>query len=239
MSNTANLGIAYLEAAQSQKHVTMNDALDLLDALVQLAVKTHNLVTPPATPQEGDRHIVGAGAGGGWSGQDGNVAVWQAGAWRFHTPRAGWRAFIETDTALSLHDGAGWSDIWRKTGFTVAQAPFGAATDFHILEEEHTLAQAATSDTTIVIPARAIVHGVTVRVSEAVTGATSFDCGIAGETSKYGGSLGISLGSSNIGVTGPTAFYSDTAIRLSANGADFTGGKVRVAIHYMHLSAAD
>lgn len=239
MSSTANLGIAHLEAAQSQKHVTMNDALDALDALVQLAVIARDLTTPPSTPLEGDRHIVGAGATGSWSGEDGKIAIWQVGAWAFHAPRAGWRAFVLSESVLLLHDGAGWSSVWSQTGLTVARAPLGAATDFHILEEEHTLAQAATSDTTIIIPARAIVHGVTVRVSEAVTGATSFDCGIGGETSKYGGSLGISPGSSNIGVTGPTAFYSDTAIRLSANGADFTGGKVRVAIHYMRMSAAD
>ncbi len=239
MSSTANLDIAYLQAAQSQKHVTMNDALDALDTLVQLTVNRRDLTAPPATPPEGERYIVATGATGGWSGQDGNVAVWRAGAWAFHTPRAGWRAFVDTETLLLLHDGTGWSEVWDRAGLTVARAPSGAHTVFHILEEEHTLAQAATSDTGIAIPARAIVHGVTVRVSDAVTGASSFDCGVAGETGKYGGSLGASAGSSNIGVTGPTAFYSDTPIRFSANGADFTGGKVRVAIHYIALNAPD
>ena len=239
MSSTANLNIAYLEAAQSQKHVTMNDALEALDTLVQLAVNRRDLTTPPTTPLEGERHIVAAGATGSWSGQDEKVAVWQAGAWAFHTPRAGWRAYVDTENLLLLHDGTGWSVVWDRTGLTVARAPLGAHTAFHILEEEHTLAQAATSDTSIAIPARAIVHGITVRVSDAVTGASSFDCGIAGETSKYGGSLGTSVGSSNIGVTGPTAFYSDTPIRFSANGADFSGGKVRVAIHYIALNAPD
>jgi len=41
------------------------------------------------------------------------------------------------------------------------------------------------------------------------------------------------LGSSNSGVTGPTAIYADTPIRITANGGNFTGGKVRFAIHYM------
>lgn len=65
-----------------------------------------------------------------------------------------------------------------------------------------------------------------------VTGATSYECGIAGEPSKFGGSLGVTAGSSNAGVIGPQAFYADTAVRLTANGADFTGGAVRIAIHY-------
>ena len=64
-----------------------------------------------------------------------------------------------------------------------------------------------------------------------LTGASSYDCGIAGEPSKFGGSLGAAAGSTNSGVIGPTAFYSDTPIRLTANGGNFTGGKVRIAVH--------
>ncbi|WP_328586278.1 hypothetical protein [Roseibium suaedae] len=32
---------------------------------------------------------------------------------------------------------------------------------------------------------------------------------------------------------GPTAFYSDTPVRVTANGGSFTGGTVRVAVHCM------
>jgi hypothetical protein len=87
--------------------------------------------------------------------------------------------------------------------------------------------------TTIVIPNRAIVIGVSTRTTETVTGATSYDCGTASEPSKFGGSLGIAVGSTNAGVIGPTAFYSDTPVRLTAGGGSFTGGKVRVAVHHL------
>ena len=43
----------------------------------------------------------------------------------------------------------------------------------------------------------------------------------------------IAAGSTNVGVIGPQAFYANTAIRLTANGANFTGGAVRIAIHYL------
>lgn len=56
---------------------------------------------------------------------------------------------------------------------------------------------------------------------------------IAGETSKFGGSLSTSLGATNLGVIGPQAFYSDTPIRVTALGSDFTGGSIRLAIHYL------
>ncbi len=75
------------------------------------------------------------------------------------------------------------------------------------------------------------MFGVTARTTEAITGAASYDCGIDGEPAKYGGALGTAVGSINAGVTGPTAFYADTTVRLTANGGAFTGGKVRIAIH--------
>ncbi|MBO9422911.1 hypothetical protein J7481_25625 [Labrenzia sp. R4_2] len=71
------------------------------------------------------------------------------------------------------------------------------------------------------------------RTTTAITGAASYDCGISGETSKFGGSLGIAEGSTNAGVIGPQAFYSDTNVRLTADGGSFTAGAVKVALHYL------
>ena len=39
----------------------------------------------------------------------------------------------------------------------------------------------------------------------------------------------------DIGVIGPQAFYADTPIVLTARGGSFTGGSVRIAIHYLTL----
>ncbi|MEO9649063.1 MAG: hypothetical protein ABJG04_03490, partial [Roseobacter sp.] len=100
------------------------------------------------------------------------------------------------------------------------------------VEEELTGLSGASVDTSIVIPNRAIVFGVSTRTSTTITGATSYDCGISGEISKFGGSLGIAAGSTNAGVIGPQAFYSDTAVRLTANGGSFSGGAVKVVLHY-------
>ncbi|MGK2872448.1 MAG: DUF2793 domain-containing protein [Alphaproteobacteria bacterium] len=238
MANTANLALAYLEAAQSQKHVTVNEALSGLDVLVQLSVLDRDLTAPPASPVEGDRYLVAAGPIGAWAGQEDRIAAWQAGAWVFRIPRNGWRAWVEDEALPVFYDGGAWTDLFRASASDVAKAPLGARTSFRILEESHTLALAATSDTAIQIPDRAIVFGVTVRVQTAITGAASYNCGIAGETSKYGGSLGIAAGSSNSGVTGPTAFYANTPIRFTAVGGNFTGGVVRVAIHYLTLGAS-
>ena len=60
MPTTPHLGLPLMAAAQAQKHVTHNEALALLDALVQCAVLDKDLATPPASPAEGARYIVGA-----------------------------------------------------------------------------------------------------------------------------------------------------------------------------------
>ena len=46
MTDTPCLGLPQIEAAQAQKHVTHNEALALLDVLVQLAVKSRALRRP-------------------------------------------------------------------------------------------------------------------------------------------------------------------------------------------------
>ena len=89
MTDTTHLGLPLIAAAQAQKHVTHNEALQVLDALVQLAVADSDRTAPPASPGEGDRHIVAAGATGAWSGHDGAVAAFLSGGWVFLAPRRG------------------------------------------------------------------------------------------------------------------------------------------------------
>ncbi len=50
---TPNLALPYLAAAQAQKHVTVNEALDALDGLVQLSVISAALAAPPGKPGRG------------------------------------------------------------------------------------------------------------------------------------------------------------------------------------------
>lgn len=105
---TTNLLLPYILAAQAQKHVAHNEALRLLDGLVQLSVLDRNLTAPPGSPDDGDRYIVGSGATGDWAGWDLNVALFTDGAWLRLPPRTGWRAWVEDEDLLLVYDGAGW-----------------------------------------------------------------------------------------------------------------------------------
>lgn len=108
MSDSVNLGITYLEAAQAQKHVTVNAALSRLDGLVQLAVLSRVLAVPPATPLDGDRYLVPAAATGAWAGQAGKLALRLEGVWVFATPREGWTLWVNDEDVLLSFNGTAW-----------------------------------------------------------------------------------------------------------------------------------
>lgn len=233
MSTSFHLGLPFLEAAQAQKHVTVNEALRRLDALLHLSVASRDLAAPPEEAEEGARYIVGAEAEDAWAGQEGKVAALIDGAWTFFAPRAGWQAFDEATGAMLVHDGTGWFAA-GGSGLTGAS---GAATALTLIEGEHELDEGGTSDTAFVIPDRAIVLGVTGIVTEAITGATSWSLGVADDPSRYGSGIGAMLDATVIGVSGtPVAYYGATPLRLTAAGGDFTTGRVRLAIHCLELT---
>jgi hypothetical protein len=177
---------------------------------------------------------------GAWSGWDGEVAGWLDGTWMRLLPRLGWSASVEDGAALVIWTGADWVRLDAAMGLVnlgattrLAAAPMGSAIDAVVEEELLEGLAGASVETTVAIPDRSIVLGVSTRTVTAITGAASYDCGIAGEPAKFGGSLGITAGSTNSGVIGPQAFYAPTPVRLTANGGAFIGGAVRVGVHYL------
>ena len=220
---TTNLAMPYILAAQAQKHVTHNEALAALDAIVQIAVASRNRAAPPVDPVEGERYLVAAGSTDDWTGQDGKLAAFQDGVWRYYTPRPGWNVWIEAENQFAVFDGNSWHQ-------PMITSPFGAFTVPRTTEEELVLFGAATT-AAIEIPNRAIVLAVSVYVAEAITGATAFEIGITGESSKFGGSLGTNVGDTNIGVIGPMAVYAPTPIILTSIGGDFASGTVHLVLH--------
>lgn len=108
---TPHLGLPYIAASQAQKHVTHNEALHVLDSVVQLAVLDQNLTAPPGSPAEGDRYIVAASPTGAWAGQAGKIAAYVDTAWNFYTPGAGWIAFVVDEATLYFWNGTAWASM--------------------------------------------------------------------------------------------------------------------------------
>ncbi len=111
MSDTPLMALPLLEAAQAQKHVTHNEALLALDALLHLAVISRAVSAPPVTPADGDRYLLAAGASGEWLGHIGQIAYREAGSWRFAVVKTGWRLWVAAENLLLVYDGAAWRDV--------------------------------------------------------------------------------------------------------------------------------
>ena len=109
METTPLLNLPYLQSSQAQKHVTLNESLRRLDAVVQIAALDRDLATPPGAPTEGDRYIIAAGATGDWSGADGQLAAFQDGAWALIPPQTGWRVYLIDEDRTLVWTGAAWS----------------------------------------------------------------------------------------------------------------------------------
>ncbi len=111
MTDTPHLGLPFIDGSQAQKHVTHNEALRILDSVVQIGVLDTDRTAPPSSPAEGDRHIVASGATGAWAGHADAVAVREDGAWRFFNPKAGWCAWSDADGLLLVYDGTSWTEV--------------------------------------------------------------------------------------------------------------------------------
>lgn len=104
---SARLALPLLVAGQSQKEWTHNEALTVLDLVVQPSI-TAIANAPPAAPQFGQCWIVGTAPTGDWSQQPRSIAGWTAGGWRFAAPVANMSAWVE-GAGIARYSAGNWS----------------------------------------------------------------------------------------------------------------------------------
>ncbi len=100
MATSVNLRIDYLAPAQSQKHVTVNEALTEIDCVLQCAVIQMMRNAPPSDPNEGDRYHIGGAPEGVWSRSPGRIALFFNTGWWYYIPEPGWRMYNLADDTL-------------------------------------------------------------------------------------------------------------------------------------------
>jgi len=110
-----NLSLPLIQAAQAQKHVTHNEAIELLDMIVQLTVQAFDATLPPGQAGEGQAWVLGAQPTGVWASQGGQIASWRGGGWIFAAPQIGWQAWGVAQGALRVYTGNGWQDVAPET----------------------------------------------------------------------------------------------------------------------------
>ncbi|NEX47748.1 DUF2793 domain-containing protein [Pseudotabrizicola algicola] len=105
---SGRLKLPYIMPAQAQKHITHNEAVQMLDAIVQLAVQSFDSQSPPSAPENGHVYALGAAPTGVWAQAPGHLAYWNAGGWLYLLPQEGWLAHDLATGQLRQYRGGSW-----------------------------------------------------------------------------------------------------------------------------------
>lgn len=133
-----NLLLPYIMPSQAQKHVTHNEAVRALDALVQLTVLNRTENAPPLSTPEGSRYIIGEEATGEWSGRENQLAAYQDGAWAYFMPQPGWRSWVLEESAHAVWTGTDWvsTNDTAQSGLTSSNSNYLINGDFLINQRD-------------------------------------------------------------------------------------------------------
>lgn len=128
--HSARLALPYLAAGQMQKHVTLNEALTRLDALVQTAVLSRTTVAQPGTPGDGSLWILPAGAtGADWSARSGGALVRaEGGGWTGIEAADGLIVLVLDADEIVVRAGSAWVELGARLGVAQALTRLGIGT---------------------------------------------------------------------------------------------------------------
>ncbi len=203
MDQSPRLALSYVAPSQAQKHVTVNETFRRLDALTQLSVRSRTEASEPGSPVEGDGYIMPSGASGSiWDDYDeGDIAVFQDGAWTRIVAMEGLRAWVADDEELVVFDGAAWSQI---SGAASSAAFFGVNATADATNRLAVKSDAVLFSHDDVTPGSGDVQ---VKVNKAA----------AGDTASHLFQTNFS-GRAEFGLTGDDDFH----VKVSANGSSWT-----------------
>lgn len=119
-SSTMNFALPLLSIGQAQKEFFINQALSIVDALLQGAIDGSS-ATPPAEPNVGGCYRVLANADADWAGRDDQIALWIGGSWTFVDPKPGMKLHDRGAATTLFFDGE-----WQTPG--AATLPAGGDT---------------------------------------------------------------------------------------------------------------
>lgn len=140
--------------------------------------------------------------------------------------------------------GTGASILQTAPAFLTSFGLLGASgqrLDVKMLTELTTIAAAATTDTTIEMPAGAIILAVPVRVTVVIPTATTFTVGDSGSAARFntGSNVAVAAGTTDKG-TKAGAYYNASALPITITPDGTPGaatGRVRVSIFYIEVTA--
>lgn len=134
MTTTPNLSIPLLVSNQSGKEITHNEALVIIDAILNRGVENKATDTPPASPNAGDAYIVGSSPTGDFASNAGELAFYNNG-WRFITPNEGLTIWAKDEDVLYTYDGSSWvkTDSGSETMDDLSDVVITSVTQYDLL----------------------------------------------------------------------------------------------------------
>lgn len=135
MDQSARFALPFLAPGQAQKEWYHNEALQRIDMLLCPAVDGPALATPPASPVAGACYLVGSGGTGAWAGQDGAIAAYTDGGWRFVAPIEGAQLLDRASGQMLVRRSGAWesgvvrAQELRVNGLTVVRQRQSAVAD--------------------------------------------------------------------------------------------------------------
>jgi hypothetical protein len=138
MTNSNNLSFAFIAQNQSQKEVTANEALAVIDAVLNRGAVSQGDATPPVSPSEGDLYILGTSATGDWATHDKEVAYYFNSIWSFITPNEGMMLWVSDDDKPYVYDGSNWIVAASRYLDDLNDVAITSAVATHILQHNGT-----------------------------------------------------------------------------------------------------
>ena len=115
---SARLGLSYLAPGQLQKHVTLNETLTRLDALVQIRAVSRSTAAQPVSPADGALYVLPASPTGAvWTSRSaGDLMRFEAGGWSVVAVPDGALVWIADEDVFVVRDGTSWVALGQRLG---------------------------------------------------------------------------------------------------------------------------
>lgn len=117
MSQTsARFNLPYIMPGQAQKHVTHNEAVRALDALLHISVLSRAVDSPPAAPSEGNSYLISRVPTGVFEGYAQSLAYFIDSAWMIYPPVQGLIVNVEDEAICLIWRGSEWTELGTGDG---------------------------------------------------------------------------------------------------------------------------
>ncbi len=111
-----HLDFPFLIPNQAQKEITVNTALEKIDAILNTGIKAIQS-SAPSNPSEGDVYIISAPIfSSEWFNQENNIAYYSNAQWNFIIPQEGMSVFVIFDRSFYAYINSSWTSIGTETG---------------------------------------------------------------------------------------------------------------------------